>query len=80
MKTTEYLLLERMLEKNRRLFKKDIIDPDEYIENHEIIMRKLKSAIFKIEKSDMLFLQAMDSDESRARFRNEIFIVKLNSN
>lgn len=80
MKTNEYILLEKLLEKNRRLFKKDIIELDEYIENHELIMAKLKLAIFEIEKADVNFLKNMDIDETKERFRKEIFIIKFNLN
>lgn len=80
MKSTEYLLLEKMLEKNRRLFRKKIIESAEYIDNHDVIMSKIKNIIFKFEQKDINILKNMDIDETIERFRNEIFIVKYNLN
>lgn len=77
---SEYLLLEKLLEKNRRLFKKDIIQSEEYIENHDLIMNKLKNAIFRIEISDFKILQELEIDESLDRYRNEIFIIRYSIN
>ena len=79
-RSSEHLLLEKLLEKNRRLFKKDIIEADEYIDNHDMIMERLRIAIFKIEKKDLKILQGFDIDESLARFRNEIFIIRHSMN
>lgn len=79
-RSSEYLLLEKLLEKNRRLFKKDIIEADEYIDNHDMIMERLRIAIFKIEKNDLKILQGFDIDESLSRFRNEIFIIRHSMN
>ena len=76
MKTNEYILLEKLLEKNRRLFRKKIIESEEYIDNHELIMKRIKKEIFKFEKADINVLEMMDFDETIERFRNEIFIVK----
>ncbi len=79
-RSSEYLLLEKLLEKNRRLFNKDVIDVDEYIDNHEMLMEKLKNSIFRIESSDMKFLQGLEIDESVDRYRKEMFIIKYSKN
>ncbi|WP_288446175.1 hypothetical protein [uncultured Chryseobacterium sp.] len=73
---SEYLLLEKLLDKNRRLFRKDIIEAEEYIDNHDMIMEKLKNSIFKIESSDLKILRGLDIDDSIERYRNEMFIIK----
>ncbi|CAD0220426.1 MULTISPECIES: hypothetical protein [Chryseobacterium] len=80
MKSYDYLLLEKLLEKNRRMFRKKLIESEEYIDNHEIIMTKIKKVIFKFEKYDIDILQNMDIDETLERFRREIFLVKFNLN
>lgn len=75
-RSSEFLLLEKLLEKNRRLFRKDIIEADEYIDNHDMIMEKLKNSIFKIESSSLKILYGLDIDDSIERYRNEMFIIK----
>ncbi|MCE4064297.1 hypothetical protein LXM63_04270 [Chryseobacterium gleum] len=75
-RSSEFLLLEKLLEKNRRLFRKDIIEAEEYIDNHDMIMEKLKNSIFKIESSSLKILYGLDIDDSIERYRNEMFIIK----
>lgn len=80
MKDQEYLLLKKMLEKNRRLFKRDVIEYDEYFANHKMLMGKIKNSIIKMNNCDINFLTAIDLDDSIERYRKGIMIVKLNMN
>lgn len=80
MKDHEYLLLKKMLDKNRRHYKKRIIDFPEYIENHLLLINKLKLSIIRMEKIDVDYLIAIDLDESLEKFRKGILIVKYNLN
>lgn len=80
MKNNEYEILDRMLQKNRRLFQMKLIESEEYIENHDLIMERIKNVIVQFEKHDLQVLQKMDLDDSVERFRKEIFIVKYNLN
>lgn len=80
MKDPEYLLLKKMLDKNRRLYKKQTIEFPEYIENHLLLINKLKLSIIKMEKIDLNYLVAIDLDESLEKFRKGILIVKFNLN
>ncbi len=80
MKTREYLILEKMLEKNRRMYKLERIEFPEYIENHEAIMKQLKNEIFKVSNSDFNFMVAIDLDDCLEKFRKSIMIVKFNLN
>lgn len=76
----EYLLLKKMLDKNRRHYKKGIIEFPEYIENHLLLINKLKLSIIRMEKIDVDYLIAIDLDESLEKFRKGILIVKYNLN
>lgn len=80
MKDPEYMLLKKMLDKNRRMFKKGDLEFSEYLENHLLIMKKLKGTIIKMEKIDFNFLKAIDTNESIEQFRRGIYIVKYNLN
>ncbi|WPO89922.1 hypothetical protein [Chryseobacterium sp. HR92] len=80
MKDHEYLLLKKMLDKNRRHYKKGKIDFPEYIENHLLLINKLKLSITSMEKIDIDYLVAIDLDESIEKFRKGILIVKYNLN
>lgn len=80
MKDHEYLLLKKMLDKNRRHYKKGIIEFSEYIENHLLLINKLKLSIIRMEKIDIDYLIAIDLDESLEKFRKGILIVKYNLN
>jgi hypothetical protein len=80
MKDREYLLLKKMIEKNRRIFKKDVIDYDEYFENHTVLMEKIKSSILKMNNCDIDFLAAIDLDDCLERYRQGMMIVKFNMN
>lgn len=80
MKSREYLILEKMLEKNRRLYKKGSFDFPEYIENHDAIMKQLKKEIFNVSSADLNFMIAIDTDECIDKFRKGIMIVKFNLN
>lgn len=80
MKDNEYLLLKKMLDKNRRLYKKRKIEFPEYIENHLLLINKLKLSIIKMETVDLNYLVALELDESIEKFRKGILIVKYNLN
>ena len=80
MKDREYLLLKKMLDKNRRLYKKQTIEFHEYIDNHLLLINKLKLSIIKMETIDLEYLVAIDLDESIEKFRKGILIVKYNLN
>lgn len=80
MKDPEYMLLKKMLDKNRRMFKKGDLEFSEYLENHLLIMKKLKGTIIKMEKIDFNFLTAIDTNESIEQFRRGIYIIKYNLN
>jgi len=69
-----------MLDKNRRLYKSHKIGFQEYIENHLLLIEKLKSSIVRMENLDFNFLTAIDLDESIEKFRKGILIVKYNLN
>lgn len=80
MKDPEYLLLKKMIEKNRTLYKKNKIDYDEYFENHIMLMDKIRLSILKMNNCDMNFLAAIDVDDCLERYRKGIMIVKFNMN
>ncbi len=80
MRSPEYLLLEKMLEKNRRLYKQNSIEFEEYIENHALIMDRLNRSLFRMESTDFNYLTAIDVDDCLDRFRKGIFIVQYNLN
>lgn len=80
MKDREYLLLKKMIEKNRRLFKNDTIEYDEYFENHTMLMEKIRNSILKMNNCDVNFLAAIDLDDCLERYRKGIMIVKFNMN
>ncbi|OBW43537.1 hypothetical protein AB670_00067 [Chryseobacterium sp. MOF25P] len=80
MNDPEYLILKKMLEKNRRLFQTQVIDFIEYIDNHLMIMERMKKSIIKFESSDFNFLAAIDTEECIDKFRKGIMIVKVNLN
>lgn len=80
MMDNEYLLLKKMLDKNRRLYKKKRIEFPEYIENHQLLIGKLKASIIKMERVDFNFLNAIDLEESIEAFRKGMLIVRHNLN
>lgn len=80
MKDREYLLLKKMIEKNRRLFKNDIINYDEYFENHNMLMEKIRKSIIQMNNCDLNFITAIDLDDCLERYRKSIMIVKFNMN
>ncbi|MDF2931265.1 MAG: hypothetical protein K0R36_596 [Chryseobacterium sp.] len=80
MNDQEYLMLKKMIEKNRRLFKKEIIDYDEYFENHNMLMEKIKDSILLMNNCDISFLAAIDLDDCLEKYRKGIMIVKFNMN
>jgi len=80
MKTPEYLLLQKMLNKNRRMYQQNKIEFEEYIENHSLIMDKLNKSIFKMETVDFNYLVAIDTDDCLEKFRKGINIVQFNLN
>jgi len=80
MRKTEYLLLKKMINKNRRLFKNDILEYEEYFENHFLLMEKLKQEILKMDNDDINFLTAIDLDDCLERYRKGMMIVKFNMN
>ncbi|SHF16552.1 hypothetical protein SAMN02787073_1578 [Chryseobacterium vrystaatense] len=80
MRDPEYLLLKTMLNSNRCLFKKGDIEFPEYLENHLLIMNKLKKSIIKMEENDYNFLKNIETDKSIEKFRKGIHIVRYNLN
>ena len=73
-------MLKKLIEKNRKLYKKAIIDYDEYFENHMILMEKIKKSIVRISEQDMNFIATIDMDDCVERYRRSIMIVKFNMN
>lgn len=80
MNDPEFLILKKMLEKNRRLFQTEAINFTEYIDNHLMIMERMKKSIIKFETSDFNYLAAIDTEDCIHKFRKGIMIVKVNLN
>lgn len=80
MNDKEYRLLKSMLERNRELYKKGHFKFLEYLDNHEIITKKLKSSILSMEQMETLTLATIDEETCLKKFNIGINILKLNFN
>lgn len=66
MKDQEYRLLKSMLEINRQLYKRDELKFLEYLDNHEILSKKLKNSILSMEQIEILI--QIDEEVSVQKF------------
>lgn len=80
MKDKEYIILNNMLEKNKHHYKAGNLEFPEYLENHRLIMRKIKNNIVKMDPNDIDFLSVIENDESVSKFKQGILILKCNLN
>lgn len=80
MKDREYALLKKMLEKNRNLYKAGRIEFEEYLENHMIITKQLKSSIISMEQVGMIRLAILDDETCLGRFKQGVMMLKVELN
>ena len=80
MKDKEYKLLKGMLERNRELYQKGHFEFLEYLDNHEVITKKLKNSILSYEQFETLKLIEIDEETCLKKFSVGINILKLNFN
>ncbi|MGE8528466.1 hypothetical protein [Chryseobacterium rhizosphaerae] len=80
MKDKEYIILSNMLEKNKHHYKKGNLEFQAYLENHRLIMKKIKNNIVKMDQNDMDFLSVIENDDSVSKFKQGILILRCNLN
>ncbi|RMZ60033.1 hypothetical protein D1632_10605 [Chryseobacterium nematophagum] len=82
MKDREYILLKSMLHNNKALYKNGKLTFSEYLDNHLLIMDKLKLSIIRMEKNDFDFLSSINlkKNDPLKEFKKGMSILKYNLN